>query len=263
MIAPPLLLMPPSSVTMEAFALILAYIQMIRTVPNLRDTVADMHSITDNRSSDAERIAAMKRLARSPSFLQVLEHLREIGNVQDSFGQSGEETQVPARDTSNGNPSALPLPSRSVSDSSSSLSKTTVNLRLGRSGRLSRPSGTATPCSTPGDETRPNKRQMIHGPRAVVRMQEPEVIVKQENADGLDEQLGLSDALREQAILAKASDVTVRSAPGNFGGQTMQCTLGQGAARVAAIAGNVRGRGEPCDRCRQQRKKVRRLMHRH
>lgn len=258
MIAPPLLLMPPSSVTMEAFALILAYIQMIRTVPSLRDTVADMHSITDNRSSDAERIAAMKRLARSPSFLQVLEHLREIGNVQDSFGQSGEETQVPARDTSNGNPSALPLPSRSVSDSSSSLSKTTVNLRLGRSGRLSRPSGTATPCSTPGDETRPNKRQMIHGPRAVVRMQEPEVIVKQENdEDGLDEQLGLSGALRGQNVLAKSS------APGNFGGQPIQCTLGQGAARVAAIAGNVRGRGEPCDRCRQQRKKVRRLMHRH
>lgn len=253
----------PQSLTMDAFALILAYIQMIRTVPSLRDTVEDMHCIADASSSDAERIAAMRRLARSPSFLQVLEHLREIGNNQRSFGQSGEETQVQELDTSGGNSSALPLPSRSVSDNDSSSRKTIVKPRLGRSGRLWRPDGTATPCSTPGDETRRNKRQMIHGPRAVVGMQEPEVIVKQENADGLDEQLGLSDALREQAIPAKASDVTVRSAPGNFGGQTMQCTLGQGAARFAAIAGNVRGRGEPCDRCRQQRKKVRRLLRRH
>lgn len=248
----------PQSLTMDAFALILAYIQMIRTVPSLRDTVEDMHCIADASSSDAERIAAMRRLARSPSFLQVLEHLREIGNNQRSFGQSGEETQVQELDTSGGNPSVLPVQSRSVSDNGSSSRKTIMNPRLGRSGRLWRQDGTATPCPAPGDETRPNKRQMIHGPRAVVRMQEPEVIVKQENAeDGLDEQLGLSGALRGQNVLAKSS------APGNFGGQPIQCTLGQGAARVAAIAGNVRGRGEPCDRCRQQRKKVRRLMHRH
>lgn len=254
----------PHSVTMDAFALMLAYIQMIRTVPSLRDTVEDMHCIADASSSDAERIAAMRRLARSPSFLQVLEHLREIGNIQRSFGQSGEETQVQELDTSGGNPSVLPVQSRPVSDSGSSSRKTIVNPRLGRSGRLWRQDGTATPCSAPGDETRPNQRHMMHGSWAVVGMQKPEVIVKQENAeDGLDEQLGLSGALRGQEVPAKASDITMRSAPGDFGVQTMQCTLGQGAARVAAIAGNVRGRGEPCDRCRRQRKKVRRLLRLH